>query len=145
MSRSAARQRPTLLDTGPLVAYLNRRDRYHGWACDQLASIQPPLLTCEAVISEACFLLRRRPTGPIAVLELMQRGLLLPSFQLSGEHDAISKLMLRYQDRPMAFADACLVRMAQRNRGSKVLTLDRDFMFYRLAGRRPVPAILPLS
>ena len=50
--------RNVLLDTGPLVALLNRRDRYHEWAKLQWAKVAPPLLTCEAVLSEACFLLR---------------------------------------------------------------------------------------
>jgi uncharacterized protein len=47
-----------ILDTGPLVALLNRRDRYHEWALEQVKSISSPMLTREAVIIEACFLLK---------------------------------------------------------------------------------------
>ncbi len=50
-------------DTGPLVAFLIRRDTYHDWAMRQLADIRQPLLTCEAVLSEACFLMRRHAGG----------------------------------------------------------------------------------
>ena len=42
-----------ILDAGPLVALLNRRDRHHSWARDQWARISPPLITCEAVLAEA--------------------------------------------------------------------------------------------
>ena len=53
--------RPILLDTGPLIAILDRRDAHHNWAWDQFDAIDPPLLTCEAVLTEACFLARARP------------------------------------------------------------------------------------
>lgn len=57
-----------LLDTGPLVAFTNRRDRYYEWAKTEWALISPPLLTCEAVITEACFLLQTLYGGAEAVL-----------------------------------------------------------------------------
>ena len=63
-----------VLDTGPLVAFLNRCDQYHGWAKTQWAQIVPPLLTCEAVLAEACFLVQHLEGGPAAVLDLAQRG-----------------------------------------------------------------------
>ena len=57
-----------LLDTGPLVAFLNRRDKFHNWALAQWDQIKPPMLTCEAVISEACFLLAQTGTGIDSVM-----------------------------------------------------------------------------
>ena len=60
-----------ILDTGPLVALLNARDTYHDWAKAQFGAIEPPLLSCEAVIFEACFLVRGLPRGPRAVLGLV--------------------------------------------------------------------------
>ena len=47
-----------VLDTGVLVAYLNRRDNLHEWACKELDMVAPPLLTCEAVVAESCYLLQ---------------------------------------------------------------------------------------
>jgi uncharacterized protein len=53
-----------ILDTGPLVGALDRDDQWHPWAAKQFAAIAQPALTCDAVISEACFLLRHtRFTG----------------------------------------------------------------------------------
>ena len=51
-------KKQVIVDTGVLVAILNKNDRYHNWAVQQFADIEPPLLTCEAVIYESCFLLR---------------------------------------------------------------------------------------
>lgn len=133
----------TLLDTGPLVAFLNRSDRHHVWAAERLAEIEPPLLTCESVVSEACFLLRRLPDGPRAVLELVRRGLVAPGFRLDEESEPVGRLMARFADQPMSLADACLVRMAELHAGSRVLTLDRHFKIYRMHGRRVVPALMP--
>lgn len=136
--------RPTwLIDTGPLVAFLNRNDRHHTWSKDQLSSIRPPVLTCEAVLTEACHLLRRCPQGPRAVFDLVDRGLLEIAFRLDKEASAIQKLMARYHDLPMALADACLVRMAEVYNESQVLTLDGHFTVYRMHTRRVIPARMP--
>ena len=95
-----------LLDTGPLVAFLNHHDRYHSWAKDQLAVLEPPLYTCEAVLSEACFLLRRLPGGQIAVFDLLQRELVKVAFRVEDEVTALRKLLKRYADLPTSVADA---------------------------------------
>jgi predicted nucleic acid-binding protein len=133
----------TILDTGPLVAFLNRRDRFHDWAVARLGEIEPPLLTCEAVLSEACFLLRHLPAGPAAVLELVERDLVRVGFSLGAHLPAVSRLLVRYARVPISLADACLIRLAELNTGSPLLTLDSDFRIYRLHGRRVIPALLP--
>lgn len=132
-----------LVDTGPLVAFLNRADRYYKWAVDRAAAISPPLFTCEAVVSEACFLLRDIPNAPDALLELVKRKLVTVPFQLESEITAVKKLMTRYANVPMSLADACLVRMSEQYAGSTVLTLDRDFRIYRRLGRQVIPVITP--
>lgn len=132
-----------LVDAGPLVALLNERDEHHGWARDSLAALRPPLFTCDAVVTEACHLLRRDPRGPAALLELVARGLLVPQLALLDEAAAIRKLMLRYENVPMSLADACLVRMTELRADSVVVTLDRDFRVYRRNGRQVVPVLSP--
>ncbi len=132
-----------ILDTGPLVALLNRHDKFHGWAAEQWSRAAPPLLTCEAVIAEACFLVKPFAGGQKAVLDLLTRGILDSSFQLAAESKAISRLLHRYRDVPMSLADACLVRMAELHADDVVLTLDSDFRIYRKNGRQVIPAITP--
>ncbi|MCI2430371.1 PIN domain-containing protein [Candidatus Acetothermia bacterium] len=132
-----------ILDTGPLVAFLNKRDRYHRWAAEQLAQLEPPLYTCEGVISEACFLLATYASGSETVLELVHRELVKISFRLEDEVMAIKKLLARYEDIGVSLTDACLVRMAELDERGVVLTLDSDFRVYRKHERHVIPTIMP--
>ena len=120
-----------ILDTGPLVAYLNQGDKYHGWAKKRFQEIAPPILSCQAVISEACFLTRNISQGREAILEMIERNLIQTEFNLNIEAKAIRQLIIKYQNVPMSLADACLVRMAELYEGGKILTLDSDFTVYR--------------
>jgi predicted nucleic acid-binding protein len=134
----------TLVDTGLIVAFLNRRDRYHAWAVETLSAIRPPLLTCEAVLSEAVFLLRRLAGGPENVMELVTRGVVSPSFRLEGEAASVKRLLARYAEIPMDLADACLVRMTELHDNCVVLTIDPEFRnVYRRHGRQAIPTLLP--
>ena len=134
-----------ILDTGPLVALLNRRDQYYRWARDQWAQIVPPLFTCEAVLAEACFLVQSLTGGQAAVLDLVGRGVLDLSFRLSEESAAISRLLKKYRDVPMSLADGCIVRLAERHARGVVFTVDSDFMVYRKNGRQVIPTLAPAS
>jgi predicted nucleic acid-binding protein len=136
-------RRAVVLDTGPLVALLNARDRDHEWSVAQWADIEPPLLTCESVVSEACYLLAETRSGGAGVLEMVARGALDTSFRLADHVRQVRALMKKYADQPMSVADACLVRMAEVHGQSAVLTLDRDFAVYRKHGRQVIPLLTP--
>ena len=82
-----------IVDTGPIVAYLNKTDKYHEWTVTQLAELKPPLLTCESVLSEACFLLRQYKNGTAHILKLLERQLLSIPFKLEDEIITIKKLL----------------------------------------------------
>lgn len=132
-----------IIDTGPLVAFINRSDQYHDWSCAQLKKITPPLLSCESVISEASFLLRKSNGANAKILAAIQNGLIQLPFNLNEEASAISKLMDKYKDVPMSLADACLVRLCEQMSDAVVLTLDSEFLIYRKHGRQVIPHILP--
>lgn len=132
-----------VLDTGPIVAFLNKRDRYFAWANEVFKLLKPPVYTCDSVISEACFLLRNMEGGSIAVVELLERNLVVVDFDLSGEIKAVNKLMSKYANVPMSLADACLIRMTEIEKGSQIITLDRDFNVYRRFDRQQVPVLMP--
>jgi predicted nucleic acid-binding protein len=136
-------RRRVILDTGPLVAFLNGRDRYHEWARLQWAQIEPPFLTCEPVLSEACFLLRGLQGGQDAVLELLRRKVVETPFRLVDNLDAIAGSLKKYSDIDISLADACLVRMSELYGKSAVLTLDTHFRIYRKAGRQTIPILSP--
>jgi predicted nucleic acid-binding protein len=137
------RARKVILDTGPLVAFLNKNDLYHDWTVAQFGVISPPLLTCEAVLSEACFLLQRYENGVSNIMRLLNRQVLTISFQLDNELTAIKALLNKYKDLPMSLADACLVRMVERTTDSVILTLDKHFQIYRMNKRQTIPLIAP--
>jgi uncharacterized protein len=134
---------PVVLDTGPLVAMIDRDDQYHGWTSAQLASLAPPFLTCEAVISETLFLLPRARHGRPTLLSFLREGLVQVSFDLDDNLDAVARLLEKYDDVPMSLADACLVRMSELHDRARVFTLDSDFKRYRRHSRQAIPLIFP--
>jgi uncharacterized protein len=135
--------RRILLDTGPLVALLNSRDKHHEWAKLRWSQTTPPFLTCESVLSEACFLLRAMPGGNEAVMELLRRHVVEVAFHTEDHVEAVASLLRKYTSVPMSLADGCLVRMAELFADSKVLTLDHNFRLYRKNGRHIVPVLMP--
>jgi predicted nucleic acid-binding protein len=74
-----------LVDTGPLVAYLSRRERQHYWAVEQFETLDLPLVTCEAVLSEACFITARNRVPPERVLETVARGVVHIGLRIDEE------------------------------------------------------------
>jgi predicted nucleic acid-binding protein len=137
--------RHVLVDTGPLVALLDRRDVHHRWVQQELANLHEPLLTCEAVLSEAFFLLSRIRRGASVLIDLLNNGPILThrSFSFHQESSEILRHLERYSSVPMSFADACLVRMSEIERDSIIFTTDRDFLTYRRNRRQPIPLISP--
>jgi predicted nucleic acid-binding protein len=132
-----------LLDTGPLVAIVNRREAFHQWVTQTITNFSSPFFTCEAVITEACFLLQNIYGGEDVIMGLVKSKKIIIPFQFSEEVDAIRDLMQRYQSVPMSFADACLVRMSELIAESSVLTLDSDFYVYRKNRREMIDLIIP--
>lgn len=131
-----------IVDTGPLVALLNRTDAAHGWVLEQLKDIAPPLLTCEAVLAEATYLTRQMPGARAALIEMIGEGFLSISMAVADHHSALLGMIKRYADVPMSLADGCLVRLAELYPQSPVLTLDRDFNIYRKNGRQVIAVIM---
>ncbi len=136
-------KKAVIADTGIFVAYLNRNEKFHNWTKEQLDKITPPLITCEAVIAESCFLLQNIRFGNEKIFELLETGLVVISFNLESEISRIKKLMMRYSNVPMSFADACLVRMSEQYSDSVILTLDSDFRIYRKNKRQNIDVIIP--
>ncbi len=134
-----------LLDTGPLVSAIATRDSNHQWSREIVEKLKPPLITCEAVITEACFLLHRTFGTSDPIFHLIDGGYLDVRFSLAEEQPRVRKLMLKYADTPMSLADACLVRMAEFHDNSRVLTLDSDFHVYRKHGDQMIDLITPGS
>jgi predicted nucleic acid-binding protein len=129
--------RSVLLDTGVIVALLDRSERCHAACVAAVAEVQSPLVTCEPVIAEACYLLRRLPAAVNAVLENVERGIFQIPFRLDVETHALRSLLKKYARVPMDLADACLVLLATQLGTGEILTMDGDFEIYRWGKDRP--------
>jgi predicted nucleic acid-binding protein len=132
-----------LLDTGPLIAYLNRRDQNHAWAVQRWAALSPPLWACESVLSEAIFSLQSEGMNAEPILSCVERGVVQLDFVMEKNRADLFRLLRKYADQPMSLADACLVRMAELTDNCRIFTTDRDFMVYRRKGRHTIPLLAP--
>lgn len=126
-----------LLDTGPLVALLSKNDANHARARRLFAECMPPLHSCEAVVAEACFLMRKvHPAGPAEVAVLGRRGMYDIAISVDEHWTNIEALLRKYSDRPISLADACLIRCAEIHEEARILTFDGDFSVYKWARNR---------
>lgn len=132
-----------LLDTGPLVTFLAAGLKHHDWVCGQWKRLQPPLFTCEPVLTEAAFLLKREGCETEPLFALLERGVLRIGLEIEDQLPDLRALMRRYRDRPMSLADACLVRLAELHPGAIIFTLDADFRTYRRHGNKVIPVLMP--
>jgi predicted nucleic acid-binding protein len=128
--------KPVLLDTGVIVALLDRSERMHATCVKAIQDLQAPMITCEAVIAESCYLMRRIAGAPQAILENIRVGLFQIPFDLSQSAAEVERLMHKYRSVPMDLADACLVYMANEYETGDILTLDGDFKVYRWGAKR---------
>jgi predicted nucleic acid-binding protein len=129
----------TIVDTGPLVAMMNRADHHHAWTVGALESLAAPLWTCEPVLTEAAYLTGQGRT----VLDMVSSGFLRIGLEIEDQADGIGSLLARYGKR-MDLADACVVRMSELSLQCRVFTLDRrDFSVYRRNGRNVIPLLAP--
>ena len=134
----------TLVDTGPLVAILDRGDPWHSLVRERWSSISGQWVTTGAVITEAMHFLNPIPGGPRELLRFLQdAGVVVEdSFSRGLLAQAVS-LMEKYADTPMDFADATLVVLAGELKADPVLTLDeRGFRTYRHGRNRPFRLVL---
>jgi predicted nucleic acid-binding protein len=132
----------TICDTGPLVAYLNRRDPYHAWAVAVMKQVQPPALTCESVLTETAYFLREDRLNVDPLFQLIERKAVSLDFDLSMHWPRVRALMKRWEQ--MDLADASIVVMSELHAKCQVLTVDRtDFSIYRRNDRQIIDFIAP--
>jgi predicted nucleic acid-binding protein len=124
---------------------LSKSDKFHQWAKVELSKINPPLLTCEAVVVESCFLLKSTYGVVDLIFSLLRTKQITIPFSLTNEMAEVEVLMKRYENVPMSLADACLVRMSELIPGSVILTLDSDFRIYRKNRNEAIDLIIPVD
>jgi predicted nucleic acid-binding protein len=115
----------------------------HSWVMSQVRRLRPPLVTCEAALTEAAFLISRAGAPSHIIPQLVTRGFVTVAKLFDEDATEIMKLMVRYRNVPMSLTDACLVRLVERNPNATLFTLDSDFRIYRQKGRRLIPLLAP--
>jgi len=135
--------KPVLLDTGVIVALLDRSERRHSSCVETVHTLTAPLVTCEAVIAESCYLLRRMAGASEAIIENVAAGTFQIPFQLSRDAPGVQRILRKYGDHEIDLADACLIHLAGELACGDILTLDSDFQVYRWGARTPFRLLIP--
>jgi uncharacterized protein len=128
-----------LVDTGAIVALVNRDDRHHGEAVEWFRRFRGQLLTTEAVITETAYVLAASPAHQRAALLWFERARAAGLLQVEAVADyaALARIIAQYGDLPCDYADASLIALAESTGVTAIATVDqRDFSVYRLRGRR---------
>ena len=136
--------KPVLIDTGAIVALLDRSERHHQACVETLEHLTSPLVTCEAVIAESCYLMRRLPGAAEAVLENVAKGVFRIPLELAAAAPQVQRILRKYRNQEIDLADACLIHLAGEVRSGDILTLDSDFEVYRWGANRPFQRLLPI-
>lgn len=132
-----------LIDTGPIVAFLNKNDQYHSFVKENMSLLMAPFYSCEAVITESFFLMSRIPMGVEKLIELLEMQYILIQPVYSENQSSIHHLIQSYSNIPMSMADACLVQMTDQRKESSIFTLDSDFQIYRSLKGEHIQVIAP--
>lgn len=131
-----------IVDTGPLAAWFRRNDPFHALVDRFFRGFDGGLITTWPVIVEVTHLLR--PEGQLQFLAWVRKGGVEAAAIEPPDLEPIERLIAKYRDQPMDFADASLVLLADRTGLSKIVTLDRkQFDVYRFRGRRRFDQVLP--
>ena len=126
-----------LIDTGAILAILDRKDHWHQKCTDAFRQMRLPLLTSQAVLTELFHLTGDDHNEMEAAWKFLRSGAVVIGSIDNSEMPALHNLMSKYWDRPMDFADATLVCLAKRESLSTILTVDNsDFTTYRIEGKR---------
>src|SRR5262245_42667638 len=102
-----------IVDTGPLVAFLDRSEQHHTWVVERIEELDAPLLVWEPVLAETMYLLAPYAKAQDVIFDLLRNGALKLAFHIDEHADPLRQLLQKYRDNPMSLADACVVRMAE--------------------------------
>ena len=126
-----------LIDTGALLALLDRSDRWHARCVAAFEKLRLPLATSAAVLAELFHLVGDHPREVAAAWGFLRSRAVTVLPITDEDLPGIETLMEKYGDRPMDFADATLVHLARRENLTSVFTIDNDdFETYRIDGTR---------
>ncbi len=135
-----------IVDTGPLVAFLDKSDHHNYNVGKAFAELEPPIFTTEGVITETLFLLQRGSINPNWLFEIVVQGdiIIKPVLTERQGIEKIRELIQTYSNVPASFADASLIYLYENLNNASLFTLDSDFAVYRTSGGKLIQTVLPL-
>jgi len=133
------------IDTGPIVAILNKRDEHHLWVVEQAGKLSnsQQLITNFAVIQEVCYLLRHSKIALESFFEMIESNLILVKNPYPDKAEFVHRNMKKYFSSQASFADICLVAMINSAKDYAIFTLDSDFQIYRDLNGKTLKLIAP--
>ncbi len=133
------------IDTGPVIAILNKRDEHHLWATDKTSQIENDLVTTSIIIAEAFYILKKLPKGIEGLFQIIEEGFIKVEESYPKNMVFIHELVLKYDDIDASIGDISLLSIIDDPKHSKVFTLDYDFHIYRDKKGKPLDLISPYN
>lgn len=124
-----------LIDAGPIIALFDKDDKYHQKIKEFVRNGKCKFITTTAVITEVSHMLDFNVNVQIDFLEWIMKGGVALHDVTQNDISRIIELTRNYSDRPMDFADATLVIVAEKTGIRKIVSIDSDFNIYRLPGK----------
>jgi uncharacterized protein len=135
-----------LIDTGVLVDLFNEQDKNsQEQATTLFQSLAPPFITTWPCLTETLHLINQpsKADAQERLKEYFTKGIITLHQPEADEWKRAFELMRKYDDRPMDFADASLIVLAEQRGLRKILTLDSDFYFYSINGKDSFEVVRP--
>lgn len=136
---------PILIDSGPLIALFDKDDKYHKNIVDFIRSKKYKFVSTLAVVTEVTHMLDFSVAVQINFLEWVMKGGLVIHDITQDHFSRIIELTKKYSDRPMDFADATLVIVAETTGIKKIISIDSDFDIYRLPGKEKIENVFQMT
>lgn len=131
-----------LIDTGPIVALLNRRDKHHQRVLEFTQNYKGNFITTWSVITEATHLLRNSIQAQLNLLEWIRRGGIEIVEIEKNDVERMITLTKKYSDLPMDLADCSLIILAEKLNINEIISIDSDYDIYRTLKREPLRNLL---
>lgn len=131
-----------LIDSGPLIALFNHKDKYHAASVEFIKTNRSELITTLVSVTETLHLLDFNRNAQADFLSWANAGAIVIEPITLSDFSRIRALILKYSDLPIDFADACLVFLGEKLNISKIATIDRDFDVYRTNDKKPFTTLV---
>jgi len=131
-----------IIDTGPIVALLNRKDKHHDRVLAFTKNYYGGFVTTWAVITEAMHLLRQSIQAQLNLLEWIRRGGIEILQIEKSDITRMITLTKKYSDLPMDLADCSLIILAEKLNIKDIISIDSDYDIYRTLKREALRNLL---